>query len=199
MPLPCGSFSLIFLLHERLDYLCSMTGMTPVRGQSTLLNFGLLACPTCEERMAGICFVCKGVTSKLCGRCNVTYYCGAECQRADYKQHKRGCVSRGPHSDAKLPAAGGSFADFCQRDMAPRMLQMRAGLAGTFTVQCPAHPEGLPPDGAKVRVAWRVESGVARGERRGRRPPGGHIRGVHLLFGRQRGCRPVHAVHARHG
>lgn len=43
--------------------------------------------------------------TKRCGRCKTTYYCQKECQRSDYKAHKRVCaqlatgVRRAPAGD----------------------------------------------------------------------------------------------------
>ncbi|EJD41467.1 hypothetical protein AURDEDRAFT_115407 [Auricularia subglabra TFB-10046 SS5] len=36
----------------------------------------------------------EGETFKLCGRCKMTQYCGAECQRAHWIVHKSVCASR---------------------------------------------------------------------------------------------------------
>lgn len=37
------------------------------------------------------CEVCKKETSNKCSRCRTIYYCGAECQRVDWKCHKTTC------------------------------------------------------------------------------------------------------------
>ncbi|KAJ1481591.1 hypothetical protein T484DRAFT_1625465 [Baffinella frigidus] len=44
----------------------------------------------------------QGVSFKRLSRCNNGSYCGAECQRADWKQHKKTCVPAG-----QLPEASG--------------------------------------------------------------------------------------------
>ncbi len=38
------------------------------------------------------CQVCRKETTKKCPRCRTAYYCGAECQQADWKCHKTCCV-----------------------------------------------------------------------------------------------------------
>lgn len=35
-----------------------------------------------------------GVTLKRCSRCGITCYCSRECQKADWKEHKKGCASK---------------------------------------------------------------------------------------------------------
>jgi hypothetical protein len=37
------------------------------------------------------CIVCSKDTSNLCGRCKVVFYCGKDCQRADFSGHKGMC------------------------------------------------------------------------------------------------------------
>jgi hypothetical protein len=37
------------------------------------------------------CAACGSITATKCGRCNKVYYCGKECQRRDWKSHKREC------------------------------------------------------------------------------------------------------------
>jgi hypothetical protein len=40
-----------------------------------------------EDRVCGGC-AAKGNAKKACGRCGLTYYCGAECQKKAWKEHK---------------------------------------------------------------------------------------------------------------
>ena len=47
-----------------------------------------------------------GVAVMICKRCKTAIYCSAECQRADWRSHKRECVPQ-----KKAPAPGG-FGDF---------------------------------------------------------------------------------------
>lgn len=39
-----------------------------------------------------VCTVCKKVCDKKCKRCNITPYCNRECQKKDYKSHKKVCL-----------------------------------------------------------------------------------------------------------
>ena len=38
-----------------------------------------------------VCVVCLQDESKTCSRCHSEYYCSKECQKADWKNHKRIC------------------------------------------------------------------------------------------------------------
>ena len=38
-----------------------------------------------------LCGVCKAPSKTKCGRCLKTYYCSADCQRCDWKEHKKTC------------------------------------------------------------------------------------------------------------
>lgn len=40
-----------------------------------------------------ICAKCSEPARHRCARCQMVFYCGAACQRADYKKHKPGCSS----------------------------------------------------------------------------------------------------------
>ena len=49
----------------------------------------------------------QGVGLKRCSRCKQASYCGAECQNADWKRHKKTCAPLVPLQDvaAKINAA----------------------------------------------------------------------------------------------
>ena len=49
----------------------------------------------------------QGVGFKRCSRCKQACYCGAECQNADWKRHKKKCAPPVPLHDvtAKINAA----------------------------------------------------------------------------------------------
>ncbi|KAF8451738.1 hypothetical protein BDZ91DRAFT_750228 [Kalaharituber pfeilii] len=40
---------------------------------------------------AGTCATCQKPASQRCGQCHTTYYCTRDCQKADWKKHKRTC------------------------------------------------------------------------------------------------------------
>jgi len=50
------------------------------------------------------CDVCKTPTTKACARCKTSYFCGAECQKAAWKRHKKVCKApmSPPASEAEL-------------------------------------------------------------------------------------------------
>ena len=63
---------------------------------------------TIQNKMAdevGKCAVCGVESSVLqrCSRCKGTFYCGRECQRADWKAHKLKCRTNPPPSKACIP------------------------------------------------------------------------------------------------
>ncbi|GES83754.1 tudor domain-containing protein 1 [Rhizophagus clarus] len=37
------------------------------------------------------CYVCKKFSKTRCANCHTTYYCSKECQRKDWKEHKKSC------------------------------------------------------------------------------------------------------------
>ena len=38
-----------------------------------------------------VCTVCGNPTTKRCGKCSKAWYCRTECQRSDWKDHKKVC------------------------------------------------------------------------------------------------------------
>lgn len=45
-----------------------------------------------KREAALLCRVCKSASSLVCSRCKVVRYCGAECQKQDWKStHKNTC------------------------------------------------------------------------------------------------------------
>mmetsp|Transcript_34736 Transcript_34736/g.62538 ORF Transcript_34736/g.62538 Transcript_34736/m.62538 type:complete len:239 (-) Transcript_34736:99-815(-) len=56
------------------------------------LQFGFVcSCRDCIEDR--VCFVCRTTKKDLkrCARCGVVWYCGRECQKADWSQHRTEC------------------------------------------------------------------------------------------------------------
>uniref|UniRef100_K3WSB4 MYND-type domain-containing protein n=1 Tax=Globisporangium ultimum (strain ATCC 200006 / CBS 805.95 / DAOM BR144) TaxID=431595 RepID=K3WSB4_GLOUD len=53
-----------------------------------LENPELRRCGFCDKKAA------KGAELKRCTRCKCTFYCGAECQRAHWKDHKLNCIAQ---------------------------------------------------------------------------------------------------------
>ena len=39
------------------------------------------------------CAICEKYTRKKCGQCLEAYYCGRQCQKLDWREHKLCCVS----------------------------------------------------------------------------------------------------------
>ncbi|KAJ3220066.1 hypothetical protein HDU67_006822 [Dinochytrium kinnereticum] len=44
-----------------------------------------------QEESAPACFICKATSDMRCSRCKKAFYCGAFCQRLDWKRHRREC------------------------------------------------------------------------------------------------------------
>ena len=42
----------------------------------------------------GRCAICNAEATAKCGRCKVAPYCGLDCQKAHFKQHKKLCKSK---------------------------------------------------------------------------------------------------------
>jgi len=59
------------------------------------LDRNMRSCPTCrgqvQERTCSHCGI-KGFDFKRCSNCKTTYYCSANCQRADWAEHKARCL-----------------------------------------------------------------------------------------------------------
>jgi hypothetical protein len=48
-----------------------------------------------------VCFSCKKVCSRKCSKCKITPYCNRECQKKDYKDHKKTCMLQSDHPSLK--------------------------------------------------------------------------------------------------
>ena len=46
-----------------------------------------------EETVENCCGQCSKPSKTKCSRCKTTYYCGVECQKKDWKDHKKFCKS----------------------------------------------------------------------------------------------------------
>lgn len=46
----------------------------------------------------------REVTPKCCSKCSATAYCSHECQKIDWKSHKKTCNKRGPPSAGPPPS-----------------------------------------------------------------------------------------------
>ncbi|KAL6301392.1 hypothetical protein BKA93DRAFT_738905, partial [Sparassis latifolia] len=71
----------------------------------------------CENETCGI-IVGLGVDSefcelKRCGACKKTYYCSPECQKEDWKQHKKDC--KGPEHTMQMLPSQEAYCDFMKR------------------------------------------------------------------------------------
>lgn len=55
-----------------------------------------LPCPKVVIPKSATCKNCKGREKKMmvCGQCKQAFYCSKECQKKDWKQHKKSCASR---------------------------------------------------------------------------------------------------------
>ncbi|KAI1270369.1 hypothetical protein F5Y18DRAFT_421861 [Xylariaceae sp. FL1019] len=42
--------------------------------------------------MSGVCSICKKPTEKKCSKCREILYCSRECQKSDWKTHKKDCA-----------------------------------------------------------------------------------------------------------
>ena len=46
---------------------------------------------TLRQRMTAHCTTCGISTKKRCGKCGRAWYCSIDCQKEDWKEHKRNC------------------------------------------------------------------------------------------------------------
>ena len=61
---------------------------------------------------------------KSCAACHQTWYCGKECQRADWPNHKQWCRSVGLTVPGKIPASVGSVPTECVMEWVQRNLTL---------------------------------------------------------------------------
>uniref|UniRef100_A0A336L5D1 CSON004625 protein n=1 Tax=Culicoides sonorensis TaxID=179676 RepID=A0A336L5D1_CULSO len=47
-----------------------------------------------EKPEENICNVCQKPAEKKCARCHISYYCSVDCQRQDWKSHKKDCTGK---------------------------------------------------------------------------------------------------------
>ncbi|KAK3681644.1 putative MYND domain protein [Podospora appendiculata] len=69
-----------------------------------------MACASCKKSP-------PEVTLKHCAKCSITDYCSRDCQKADWKAHKKICGKAGQED----PASGPSFANSSARPSASRL------------------------------------------------------------------------------
>lgn len=69
----------------------------------------------CLSFKMGVCGGCGALAAdKRCGKCQLAFYCSAECQRKDWKQHKRVCNETGAFAATRAPTAANSALDILQ-------------------------------------------------------------------------------------
>mmetsp|Transcript_5066 Transcript_5066/g.12084 ORF Transcript_5066/g.12084 Transcript_5066/m.12084 type:complete len:485 (+) Transcript_5066:75-1529(+) len=59
-----------------------------------------------------------------CGRCHQAYYCNRECQKADWKDHKKTCVAKTKSEVIKSENINQTISNFCQRQYVHIMVKM---------------------------------------------------------------------------
>jgi hypothetical protein len=55
--------------------------------------------PSPKTSVTRTCLLCSKEAANKCGRCKTVWYCGTECQKADWKHHKVLCQ---PNADGKV-------------------------------------------------------------------------------------------------
>ena len=82
---------------EHLEFLCKMSKKQHKSKdkQGTPIS-GIFAVRVNPDAMSVVCLVCEipplpGKKLLKCSKCLLAYYCGADCQRADWKSHKQNC------------------------------------------------------------------------------------------------------------
>ena len=142
-----------------------------------------------------VCFTCgtSGAKLRSCGQCHRAYYCDRQCQRRDWKRHKRACAAavaaeakratRARDATAAARAAGGrpvnEICVICVGPVvAPVELPCGHAYCGSCLAElrekkvaqaCPLCRAELPPgvEGLyelAARINLRIEGMVARGE-----------------------------------
>ena len=78
------------------------------------VGFGIAAAENKEACAAG----CGAYSSKLlqCSRCHMVRYCGQECQKRHWKQHKKECALRLEERKKDAKGAGGAPLTWDARD-----------------------------------------------------------------------------------
>lgn len=81
-------------MHEGQGFSGFMNACKEV-GFSFSMSYGTLDTPTGNsDNKKSNCVVCKEESQFTCEGCKVARYCGEECQKKDWKTHKKVCISR---------------------------------------------------------------------------------------------------------
>jgi len=118
-------------------------------------------CDECDvriKRCGGCNRVDTGNTFSRCARCNNEWYCSRECQKVDWKRHKKRCAPGGER------AAAGGFSEDCELlcTRCPSQMQWEGDIGVTTTKAvaeeyCPVCFEHVgPSDGRVCRNDHRV-------------------------------------------
>eukprot|EP00727_Mastigamoeba_balamuthi_P003694 m51a1_g13321 hypothetical protein (388) ;mRNA; f:127-1413 len=97
------------------------------------------------------CATCGKPARNVCSRCKAVSYCGRECQKADWPQHKATCGTRGSDAGSVLVP----FADDATRGMYGAMLGVGQHTSGSITgakLKVPANTHGDREFVVKVQV-----------------------------------------------
>ena len=105
-----------------------------------------------------VCDVCGVLVSLkqlfVCGRCTGKFYCGQECQKRDWKEHKRVCVVSVAKNVIRGVGCTSMYEDLV-RDLEDRMAnEEKALMAGTFDVAV----EGLEKVLEKIRKSQEQDA-----------------------------------------